>query len=67
MELSNEQIAGFQELYEDQFGIRLDKKQALNKALELLDLMSIVHKPITKDQLLKHRSSCDERDQINKH
>jgi hypothetical protein len=51
MELSEEQVKRFQVLYEKRFGVSLSKREATEKGLELLTLMRVVYKPITKDQL----------------
>jgi hypothetical protein len=49
--LSDKHIKKFQDIYEARFGIRLNKKDALEKGLKLVNLMKIVYKPITKKEL----------------
>jgi hypothetical protein len=60
MELTDEQISEFQTLYKRRFGVQLDEKEALKQGLELLNIMSVVHKPITKRQLHNHKTICVE-------
>ncbi len=59
MVLSDEDIAKFQLLYKDQFGVEISKEDAYEKGVKLLRLMSIVYKPMTEkefDLVQKHRA-----------
>jgi hypothetical protein len=65
MELTDEQIFEFQTLFKRRFGVHLDKREALKQGLELLNIMSVIHKPITKRQLLNHKPVCVERERTH--
>lgn len=50
MVLSDEDIAKFQMLYQEQFGIEITKEEAYEQGMKLLSLVSIVYKPMTKEE-----------------
>jgi hypothetical protein len=50
MELTNEQIEKFQELYKQQFGEEISYEEAADRGLKLVRLVRLVYKPITKEQ-----------------
>jgi hypothetical protein len=48
----------FQSLYKSEFGIELSKEDAYEKGIKLLSLMSLVYKPMSKNEyssIQKHR------------
>jgi hypothetical protein len=51
MQLTKEDIAEFQELYERKFSQRIDKQEAQAKAISLIRLMEIVYRPLTDDEV----------------
>lgn len=58
MVLTDEDIAKFQTLYKDKFGIEISREDAYTKGIKLLRLMSIAYKPITMNeynQIRDHR------------
>jgi hypothetical protein len=58
MVLSDEDIAKFQTLYRNQFGIEISREDAYEKGVKLLRLLSVVYRPITKsecEEIQKHR------------
>lgn len=50
--LSEEYIKKFQELYFNQFGVQLDKKEASEKAFKLFRFVQLIYRPMTKERLL---------------
>lgn len=50
MLLLDADIRKFQELYKARFGIDISKEEALAKGTQLLRLMELVYKPMTKDE-----------------
>lgn len=50
MLLLDADIRKFQELYKARFGMDISKEEALAKGTQLLRLMELVYKPITKDE-----------------
>ena len=48
MVLSNEDISKFQALFKSEFGIEISVEDAYEKGLKLLQLISIVYKPISE-------------------
>jgi hypothetical protein len=50
MVLSDENITKFQALYKSEFGLEISKEDAYEKGVQLLQLMSIVYKPITQEE-----------------
>jgi len=57
MQLSNEQIKDFQDLYEKNFGIKIGRDVAIEEGMKLVRLMQIVYQPITQKDLesVQHR------------
>ena len=51
MKLSDEQIAKFQALYQERFGMEISKEDAYTQGIKLLRLMSLVYRPMTQEQL----------------
>jgi hypothetical protein len=50
MELTNEQIEKFQQLYKQRFGEDISYEEAADRGLKLVRLVRLVYKPITKEQ-----------------
>lgn len=58
MNLSDTDITSFQALYKSEFGMEISRDDAYEKGVKLLWLMSLVYKPMTKEeheQIEKHR------------
>jgi hypothetical protein len=53
MQVTDENISNFQALYKKIYGIDLTKDAAYEKAMSILNLMQLIHKPISKSQLIK--------------
>ncbi|HOX30534.1 MAG TPA: hypothetical protein P5080_05085 [Candidatus Paceibacterota bacterium] len=51
MVLSDNDIAKFQELYEKYLGKKIGKQEAYEKGIKLVNLMSLIYKPITQEEL----------------
>jgi hypothetical protein len=47
--LSDEQITKFQTLYKNRFGREISREEAYEKGAQLVRLMQLIYKPITKD------------------
>lgn len=63
MVLSANDIANFQTLYKNEFGMKISREDAYEKGIKLLRLMSIVHKPMTEEKysfVQKHRENSIE-------
>ena len=54
MKISEAQLDKFITLYQQRFGVELDQKSAYEKAINLVQLMRIVYKPITKNDHEKY-------------
>ncbi len=52
MVLSDENISKFQSLYKNEFGKEISKDEAYEKGSQLLQLMSIVYKPVTEEEFI---------------
>lgn len=50
MQLTEEDIEEFQDLYERRFGKRIEKAEAHAKATSLIRLMHIVYRPLTDEE-----------------
>ena len=59
MKISRENIDDFQRLYEEQFGVKLDLEEATERGLQLIRLMELIYKPITKESIV-NVSKCHE-------
>jgi len=60
MNLSDTDIIAFQALYKSEFGIEISRKDAYEKGIKLLQLMSVVYKPMTEkefEQIQQHRKN----------
>lgn len=63
MGLSDQDIANFQALYKSEFGIEISKDDAYEKGSKLLGLMSVIYKPIPKEdqeQLIEQESTSSQ-------
>ncbi len=50
MQLTEEDVSEFQDLYERKLGKRIDKYEAQAKAISLIRLMEIVYRPLTDEE-----------------
>jgi len=50
MQLTDEDILKFQALYKSEFGMEISREDAHEKGIQLLRLMSLVYKPMTKKE-----------------
>jgi len=50
MQLTEEDIAEFQGLYERKFGRRIEKAEAQAKAIALIRLMQTIYRPLTDEE-----------------
>ena len=50
MFLSEEQIAKFQKMYKDRFGIEINRKEAFERGLKLVQLVKLIYEPTRKDE-----------------
>lgn len=50
MELSEEDITEFQEIYKEEFGEEISREESYNKAIRMLRLLEVVYKPSTKEE-----------------
>lgn len=48
--ITNHDIEKFQMLYKEQFGAEISKEEAIEQGLKLLTLMSVVYKPMTREE-----------------
>ena len=58
MVLPDEDILKFQALYKSEFGMEISREDAYEKGIKLLQLMSVVYKPMTEKEyefIQKHR------------
>jgi hypothetical protein len=65
MVLSDDDIAKFQELYEKYLGKKIGKQEAYDKGIKLVNLMSLVYRPITQEELdqVEARRKSDKNNQ----
>ena len=57
MKLTSKHIADFQQLYFEEYGITLSEDEALERSTKLIELIRIIHKPITKEDYKKYNTS----------
>lgn len=50
MQLTDEDIEEFQDIFERKFGTRIEKAEAHTKATSLIRLMQIVYRPLTDEE-----------------
>lgn len=53
MQLSDEDIAKFQDLYRSKFGKEITKEDAYEQGIKLVRLMSIVYQPMTEKEFVR--------------
>jgi hypothetical protein len=53
MQLTNVQIARFQELFKSKFETEISKAEALEQGIKLVRLMELIYKPMTTQDLQK--------------
>lgn len=56
MQLSDKHILQFQKLYQEEYGIALSHKEALERGSKLVDLFRIIYKPITEENYQKFKT-----------
>lgn len=54
MRISDDKIKQFQVLYKKHFGQEISKDEALEKGTKLVELMSLIYRPITKAEYQKY-------------
>ncbi len=52
MNLSDKNISEFQELYRSELGVEINKEDAKERALKLLQLMSIIYKQPVEETII---------------
>ncbi len=57
MKLTSKHIADFQQLYLEEYGITLSEDEALERSTKLIELIRIIHKPITKEDYKKYKTN----------
>ena len=50
MVLADADIEKFQALYKSQFGMAISKEEAYEKGIKLLNLLSVIYKPMTEKE-----------------
>lgn len=51
MQITDEQIREFQDLYKKRFGVEIDKEDARERGLRLARLIELVYKPLKKSEV----------------
>jgi hypothetical protein len=64
MEVSEDKIDKFRELYEEKYGIELSKDEAAEKAANLARLMKAVYRPMKKEEHKKVQERREETEKI---
>lgn len=63
MNLTDQNIQQFQAIYKQQFGTDISKAEAAEQGLKLVNLLSVVYKPMLQEQsdaIEKHRQATQE-------
>lgn len=55
MVLSGKHISSFQSLYKEEFGEEISEEETYTQAVKLIELVRLVHKPITKEDYKKYK------------
>jgi hypothetical protein len=55
MKLTSKHIADFQQLYLEEYGITISEDEALERSTKLIELIRIIHKPITNEDYKKYK------------
>lgn len=50
---TNEQIEKFQTIYKNRFGIEISREEAFEKGVQLVRLVKLIYKPMTKQDYLE--------------
>lgn len=61
MELSEEDITEYQEIYKEQFGEEVSREEAYKQGINLLRLLEVVYKPSTKEEWEELRKRSEEK------
>ena len=56
MQITDRQLENFIEIYQKNFGVRLDRESAYRKGVQILQLMKLTYKPVTKNDHAKYRA-----------
>lgn len=65
MKLSNEKIDDFQKLYKKHFNKEISREEALQKGIQLVRLVELIYKPMTKADFRKLQQRRCETGDIN--
>lgn len=55
MKLSNQKIEEFQKIHLSEFGEEIDKREAQRQAIQLLQLVKRIYRPITQKEFNKYK------------
>ena len=55
MKIEPEDLKGFQRLWEEQFQVKLNDEESLEKATHLLELMKAIYKPMPKPKTFERK------------
>jgi hypothetical protein len=58
MRLTDKHISDFQKLYLEEYGVKLSEDEALERGIELIELVRTIYKPITKEEYKKYNNNC---------
>lgn len=53
MHISDEKIEEYRKIYKEQFGEEISKEEAREQGINLVNLMKLIYKPITKEDAAK--------------
>ncbi len=53
--LTDAQKSKFQKLYQERFGRTISREEALAKGIELIELLKLIYKPMTREDYQKFR------------
>lgn len=59
--LTNEQVSKFQAIYQNCFGKKISREDAIEKGARLVRLIQIIYQPITKQELLEFKKRLETR------
>ena len=57
--INEEHLSKFQQLYRERFGRTISRDEALAKGIELIELIKLIYKPITREE---YRQFCNASD-----
>lgn len=53
MQISDEKIEEYRKIYKEEFGKEISKEEARRQGTNLVNLMKLIYKPITKEEAAK--------------